>query len=91
MDRPTPEILHATFHHQDDPSASHLPDTTTDRTSRGPREAQPPSQRAEPVLRQVEHSRFPIPPADEKLETGGHDPKGRIELDGELCLDRCNF
>ena len=88
---PTPKIFHSTFHHQNNPSASHLPDTTAYGTGRRPRKGQPPSQRAKPSSRQIEYRRFSIPPADEKLETGGHEPEGRIELDVELSLGRCDF
>jgi hypothetical protein len=35
----------------------------------------------------MEHGRFPVPPANEKLETSGHEPESGIELYGELGLD----
>ena len=87
MDRITPKILYRAFNHQDDPSASHLPDATTYGTGRSPREAQPPSQGTEPALGQIEYRGLPVPPTYEELETSGHEPKGGIELYGELRSD----
>lgn len=87
LNRPTPKILRSPFHHQDDPPARHLPDATTHGTRRSPGKSQPPGQWAEPALWQIEHGGFPVPPADEQLKAGRHEPEGRIELERELRLD----
>jgi len=79
-----PEVFYAPLQHQDDPSASHLPDSTADGTRRSPGEPEPPSEGAKPALRQIEHGRFPVPPADEELEAGRHEPEGRIEFERKL-------
>lgn len=58
------------------------------RTSRSERKRHPPGEWAKPPWREVEHGCLTVPPADNKLGTGGAEPDERIEFHGKSAAGR---
>lgn len=57
-----------------------------ERTSRREWKREPPAKGAEPSRWEEEYRLLAVPPANDKLQAGGHDPEQRVELESEAAF-----